>query len=111
MAAGGGKITIWEERAALSAARSSEFAITRYIRDRSGTDRAGPGAGSVPDLIDVTLMMTEYNLPGVDDDALESTVPRNWRRREPAAPPPRTVRRRIDSVPTTSHLIPHRLIS
>lgn len=75
MAAGGGKITIWEERAALSAARSSEFAITRYIRDRSGTDRAGPGAGSVPDLIDVTLMMTEYNLPGVDDDALESTVP------------------------------------
>jgi len=65
----------------------------------------------VPDLIDVTLLMTEYNLPVVDDDALDSTVPRNWRRREPAAPPTRAVRRRMDSVPTTSHLFPYPLIS
>jgi MgtE intracellular N domain/CBS domain len=53
------------------------------------------------DLIDVTLLMTDYNLlnlPVVDDtdqllgvitvdDALESTVPRNWRRREPTPHP------------------------
>ena len=53
------------------------------------------------DLIDVTLLMTDYNLlnlPVVDDhdqllgvitvdDALESTVPRHWRRREPAPHP------------------------
>ncbi len=53
------------------------------------------------DLIDVTLLMTDYNLlnlPVVDDndhllgvitvdDALESTVPRNWRRREPTPQP------------------------
>jgi CBS domain-containing protein len=53
------------------------------------------------DLIDIALLMTDYNLlnlPVVDDDdhpigvitvddALESTVPRNWRRREPAPHP------------------------
>jgi len=53
------------------------------------------------DLIDIALLMTDYNLlnlPVVDDDdhllgvitvddALESTVPRNWRRREPAPQP------------------------
>ncbi len=48
---------------------------------RSAADQArtglAPGAGSVPDLVDVTLLMTEYNPPVVDDDALDSTVPRN----------------------------------
>jgi CBS domain-containing protein len=53
------------------------------------------------DLIDVALLMTDYNLlnlPVVDDndrllgvitvdDVLESTVPRNWRRREPTPHP------------------------
>ncbi len=55
------------------------------------------------DLVDVTLLMTDYNLlnlPVVDegdhpigvitvDDALEATVPANWRRREPARHPER----------------------
>jgi CBS domain-containing protein len=53
------------------------------------------------DLIDITLLVTDYNLlnlPVVDeddhligvitvDDVLESSVPRNWRRREPAPHP------------------------
>jgi len=53
------------------------------------------------DLIDITLLVTDYNLlnlPVVDpedhllgvitvDDVLESSVPRNWRRREPARHP------------------------
>jgi CBS domain-containing protein len=53
------------------------------------------------DLITIALLMTDYNLlnlPVVDDDdqligvitvddALESTVPRNWRRREPTPHP------------------------
>jgi CBS domain-containing protein len=53
------------------------------------------------DLIDITLLMTDYNLlnlPVVDeddhligvitvDDVLESSIPRNWRRREPAPHP------------------------
>ncbi|MCU1663223.1 MAG: MgtE intracellular region, partial [Pseudonocardia sp.] len=53
------------------------------------------------DLIDITVLMTDYNLlnlPVVDDDdhvigvitvddVLESSVPRNWRRREPAFHP------------------------
>ena len=53
------------------------------------------------DLIDITLLVTDYNLltlPVVDDndnligvitvdDVLESTIPRNWRRREPAPHP------------------------
>lgn len=55
--------------------------------------RVHPGA----DLVDITVLMTDYNLlnlPVVDDDdqligvitvddVLESSVPRNWRRREP----------------------------
>ena len=57
--------------------------------------RVRPGA----DLVDITVLMTDYNLlnlPVVDDDdhligvitvddVLESSVPRNWRRREPPA--------------------------
>lgn len=53
------------------------------------------------DLIDITLLVTDYNLlnlPVVDDDdrlvgvitvddVLEATVPRNWRRREPTPHP------------------------
>ena len=53
------------------------------------------------DLIDITLLVTDYNLlnlPVVDqddhligvitvDDVLESSIPRNWRRREPAPHP------------------------
>jgi CBS domain-containing protein len=56
------------------------------------------------DLIDITLLVTDYNLlnlPVVDeedhligvitvDDVLESSVPRNWRRREPAPHPETT---------------------
>jgi CBS domain-containing protein len=56
------------------------------------------------DLIDITLLVTDYNLlnlPVVDaddhligvitvDDVLESSVPRNWRRREPAPHPDNT---------------------
>jgi Mg/Co/Ni transporter MgtE len=69
------------------------------LRDVADTDpvRVHPDA----DLIDVTLLMTDYNLLNlavVDDgdqllgvvtvdDVLESTVPRNWRRREPAPHP------------------------
>jgi Mg/Co/Ni transporter MgtE len=65
------------------------------LRDIADSDpiRVHPDA----DLIDVTLLMTDYNLlnlPVVDDndqligvitvdDILESTMPRNWRRREP----------------------------
>jgi len=72
------------------------------LRDIADADpiRVHPDA----DLIDVTLLMTDYNLlnlPVVDDndhllgvitvdDALESTVPRNWRRREPAPHPDST---------------------
>ena len=53
------------------------------------------------DLIDITLLMTDYNLlnlPVVDDtdhligvitvdDVLETSVPRNWRHREPTPQP------------------------
>ncbi len=69
------------------------------LRDIADTDpiRVHPDA----DLIDIALLMTDYNLlnlPVVDDDdhllgvitvddTLESTVPRNWRRREPAPQP------------------------
>jgi Mg/Co/Ni transporter MgtE len=72
---------------------------TTRLRDVADRDpiRVHPDA----DLIDITLLMTDYNLlnlPVVDDDdhllgvitvddALESTVPRNWRRREPAPHP------------------------
>ncbi len=52
------------------------------------------------DLVDITVLMTDYdllNLPVIDeddhligvitvDDVLESSIPRNWRRREPATP-------------------------
>lgn len=69
------------------------------LRDVADTDpiRVHPDA----DLIDITLLMTDYNLlnlPVVDnddhllgvitvDDVLESTIPHNWRRREPAPHP------------------------
>jgi CBS domain-containing protein/sporulation protein YlmC with PRC-barrel domain len=69
------------------------------LRDVADRDpiRVHPDA----DLVDITLLMTDYNLlnlPVVDDDdhligvitvddALESTVPRNWRRREPPPHP------------------------
>ncbi|MGH3784406.1 MAG: magnesium transporter MgtE N-terminal domain-containing protein [Pseudonocardiaceae bacterium] len=68
-------------------------ALLRTVADRDPI-RVHPDA----DLIDITLLMTDYNLlnlPVVDDDdhiigvitvddVLESSVPRNWRRREPA---------------------------
>lgn len=67
----------------------------------TGPIRVHPDA----DLIDVSLLMTDYNLlnlPVVDDhdhligvitvdDALESTLPRNWRRREPTPHPDKAV--------------------
>lgn len=69
------------------------------LQDIADTDpvRVHPDA----DLTHVTLLMTDYNLlnlPVVDDsdqllgvitvdDVLESTVPRNWRRREPTPHP------------------------
>jgi CBS domain-containing protein len=70
-------------------------------RLRDVADRAPIRIHPDTDLIDITLLMTDYNLlnlPVVDDDdhligvitvddALESTVPRNWRRREPASHP------------------------
>jgi CBS domain-containing protein len=84
------------------------------LRDISDADpiRVHPDT----DLIDVTLLMTDYNLlnlPVVDDndhllgvitvdDALESTVPRNWRRREPAPHPDST-----DDPDQTSPTNPH----
>ncbi len=60
--------------------------------------RVGPGT----DVVDVALLMADYNLitiPVVDqdnrvvgvvtvDDVLEATIPEDWRRREPAARPP-----------------------
>ena len=72
------------------------------------------------DLIDVTLLMTDYNLlnlPVVDDndhllgvitvdDALESTVPRNWRRREPTPHPDSTDHDQTS--PTDPHPRTHR---
>jgi len=68
-------------------------ALLRTVAD-SNPIRVHPDA----DLIDITLLMTDYNLlnlPVVDDDdhvigvitvddVLESSLPRNWRRREPA---------------------------
>lgn len=84
------------------------------LRDIADADpvRVHPDA----DLIDVTLLMTDYNLlslPVVDDndqllgvitvdDALESTVPRNWRRREPTPHPDST-----DDHDQTSPTDPH----
>jgi Mg/Co/Ni transporter MgtE len=71
-------------------------ALLRNVADRDPI-RVHPDA----DLIDITLLMTDYNLlnlPVVDDDehvigvitvddVLESCLPRNWRRREPATHP------------------------
>jgi Mg/Co/Ni transporter MgtE len=67
--------------------------------DASDTDpvRVGPDA----DVVDVAVLMTDYNLitiPVVDehsrllglitvDDVLEVTLPEDWRRREAAEPP------------------------
>ena len=72
---------------------------TAPLRDITDHDpvRVHPDA----DLIDITLLMTDYNLlnlPVVDDtdhllgvitvdDVLETSVPRNWRRREPTPQP------------------------
>ena len=72
---------------------------TAPLRDITDHDpvRVRPDA----DLIDITLLMTDYNLlnlPVVDDtdhligvitvdDVLETSVPRNWRRREPTPQP------------------------
>jgi CBS domain-containing protein len=71
-------------------------ALLRTVAD-SDPIRVHPDA----DLINITLLMTDYNLlnlPVVDDDdrvigvitvddVLESCLPRNWRRREPASHP------------------------
>ena len=71
----------------------------RQVADRDPV-RVQPAA----DLADITVLMTDYNLlnlPVVDDDdhvigvitvddVLESSVPRNWRRREPAPQPDTT---------------------
>jgi CBS domain-containing protein len=86
---------------------------TTRLRDVADRDpiRVHPDA----DLIDITLLMTDYNLlnlPVVDDDdhligvitvddALESTVPRNWRRREPAPHPDHTDD--IEQITPTEH--------
>jgi CBS domain-containing protein len=86
-------------RGAVSLVTLLQSAPDARLREIADTDpiRVRPDA----DLIDVTLLMTDYNLlnlPVVDeadhllgvitvDDALESTVPRNWRRREPAPHP------------------------
>jgi CBS domain-containing protein len=73
--------------------------------------RVHPGA----DLIDITLLVTDYNLlnlPVVDDedhlvgvitvdDVLESSIPRNWRRREPT-PQPDTTEEDNHAPPETS---------
>jgi CBS domain-containing protein len=74
-------------------------ALLRTVAD-SDPIRVHPDA----DLIDITLLMTDYNLlnlPVIDDDdhvigvitvddVLESSLPRNWRRREPATHPEST---------------------
>jgi CBS domain-containing protein len=89
------------------------------LRDVADTDpiRVHPEA----DLIDVTLLMTDYNLlnlPVVDDgdqllgvitvdDALESTVPRHWRRREPALHPDPSHRDHPQTTPTDHHPAAH----
>jgi CBS domain-containing protein len=71
-------------------------ATLREVADRDPV-RVAPSA----DLVDITVLMTDYNLlnlPVVDDDdqvigvitvddVLEASVPRNWRRREPAFHP------------------------
>jgi CBS domain-containing protein len=71
-------------------------ALLRTVADHDPI-RVHPNA----DLIDIVLLMTDYNLlnlPVVDDedhvigvitvdDALEASLPRNWRRREPATHP------------------------
>jgi CBS domain-containing protein len=81
-------------------------AVLRTVADPDPI-RVHPNA----DLIDITLLMTDYNLlnlPVVDDDdhiigvitvddVLESSLPRNWRRREPATHPEPT-----DPEPTAS---------
>jgi Mg/Co/Ni transporter MgtE len=85
-------------------------------RLRDVTDRDPIRIHPDTDLIDITLLMTDYNLlnlPGVDDDdhligvitvddALESTVPRNWRRREPA-PHPDLLDQDLDQTIDTDH--------
>ncbi|NMI02313.1 magnesium transporter [Pseudonocardia sp. K10HN5] len=86
-------------RGAVSLVALLQAAPTARLREVTEPDpvRVHPDA----DLIDITLLMTDYNLlslPVVDDDdhligvitvddALESTVPNNWRRREPAPHP------------------------
>ncbi|MGH3844790.1 MAG: magnesium transporter MgtE N-terminal domain-containing protein [Pseudonocardiaceae bacterium] len=75
--------------------QADPHALLRTVADRDPI-RVRPDA----DLIDITLLMTDYNLlnlPVVDDDhiigvitvddVLESSVPRHWRRREPATHP------------------------
>lgn len=69
------------------------------------------------DVVDVTLLMADYNLltvPVVDadnrllgvitvDDVLEATIPDDWRRREPPARPgPSPAEREPDGTPTSS---------
>jgi len=69
------------------------------VIDVSDTDPVRVGAGT--DIVDVAVLMTDYNLitiPVVDDerrllgvitvdDVLEVTLPDDWRRREAAEPP------------------------
>ena len=76
--------------------QSDPGATLREVSERDPV-RVRPDA----DLVDITLLVTDYNLlnlPVVDeedhligvitvDDVLESSVPRGWRRREPAAHP------------------------
>jgi len=86
-------------RGAVGVVALLQAAPTAPLRDITDPDpvRVHPDA----DVIDITLLMTDYtllNLPVVDDtdhligvitvdDVLETSVPRNWRRREPTPQP------------------------
>ncbi len=73
--------------------------LSQALIDVSDTDPVRVGADT--DVVDVAVLMTDYNLttiPVVDgerrllgvitiDDVLEVTLPENWRRREAAEPP------------------------
>ena len=82
-----------------AAARIRTIARRTPLLDVSDTDPVRVGADT--DIMDVAVLMTDYNLitiPVVDDerrmlgvitvdDVLEVTLPDDWRRREAAEPP------------------------
>ncbi|MGH9120839.1 MAG: CBS domain-containing protein, partial [Acidimicrobiales bacterium] len=86
-------------------------ALLRAVADRDPI-RVHPDA----DLIDITLLMTDYNLLNLPvvvddqvigvitvDDVLESSLPRNWRRREPANHPEPTDEDNEHQPPADAH--------